>query len=91
MQTGSDETVEAPAPEAELGTKWDQPPPAANDRPAVWDLVIEDMKERDEAGAQKYGTRLQPENGRDALADAYAEALDLAVYLRQALYERNGR
>lgn len=63
-----------------------EPAPAAvTGRPAVWDLVIEDMRERDRSGEAKYGTRLYPGNGRDALVDAYQEALDLAVYLRQAI------
>jgi hypothetical protein len=47
------------------------------------------MKERDQAGLAKYGTRLQPFNGRDALVDAYQEALDLVVYLRQRIAERD--
>ena len=68
-----------------------EPQPTANDLPAVWDLVIGDMTERDAFGALKYKTRLQPHNGRDVLADAYQEALDLCVYLRQALYERDGK
>lgn len=68
----------------------DQPEPVKNDHPAVWDLVIEDMRRRDHVGLQRYGTRLQPHNGRDALKDAYAEILDLAVYLRQEICEREG-
>ena len=67
----------------------DQPPPQRNGNPAVWDLVIADMKARDQLGRERYGTPLQPFNGRDALVDAYQEALDLAVYLRQAIEERN--
>lgn len=51
-------------------------------------LVIADMAERDASGLAKYGTRLQPHNGRDQLVDAYQEALDLAVYLRTSLAER---
>ena len=66
----------------------DQPPPVPNARPAVWDLVIADMVERDRVGRARYGTPLQAHNGRDALVDAYQEALDLVVYLRQALEER---
>lgn len=69
----------------------EQPDPKKNDLPAVWDLVVKDMRERDAVGKERYGVRLQPHNGRDALKDAYAEALDLVVYLRQALYERDGR
>lgn len=66
----------------------DQPPPIPNEKPAVWNLVITDMRERDQVGRQRYGTPLQPHNGRDALVDAYQEALDLAVYLRQEIEER---
>lgn len=64
-----------------------QPPPVPNDRPAVWDLVIADMHERDRVGRERYGTPLQAHNGRDALVDAYQEAMDLAVYLRQRIEE----
>lgn len=66
-----------------------QKPPEPNAGPSVWDLVIADMRERDAFGRRKYGTPLQPGNGRDALVDAYQEALDLCVYLRQAIYERD--
>ncbi len=65
-----------------------EPPPRRNATPAIWALVIEDMLKRDQEGERKYGTRLQAFNGRDALVDAYQEALDLVVYLRQAIEER---
>lgn len=68
-----------------------EPAPEPNTHPVVWDLVMADMRQRDESGLAKYGTRLQPHNGRDALVDAYQEALDLVVYLRQAIAERDGR
>jgi hypothetical protein len=70
-------------------SRLDQPPPTANNSAPVWELVITDMRERDHAGRQLYGTPLQAGNGRDALIDAYQEALDLVVYLRQAIEERN--
>lgn len=66
-----------------------EPPPRPNDGRPIWELVIEDMRARDAAGRAKYGTPLQAHNGRDALVDAYQEALDLAVYLRQAIAERD--
>lgn len=69
----------------------EQPAPTPNDHTAVWDLVIADMEDRDALGENRYGTRLQPHNGRDALRDAYEEALDLCAYLRQAIYERDGK
>lgn len=64
--------------------------PARNGSLPVWDLVIQDMRARDEMGRVKYGTPLQANNGRDALVDAYQEALDLCVYLRQLIQERRG-
>jgi hypothetical protein len=66
-----------------------QPAPKPNDHPAVWDLVLADIEKRDRVGKERYGVRLQPHNGRDALRDAYEEAMDLVVYLRQAIYERD--
>lgn len=69
----------------------DQPEPIKNDHPAIWQIVIMDMLNRDHVGRGRYKTPLQPHNGRDALSDAYQEALDLAVYLRQAIYERDGK
>lgn len=66
----------------------DQPTPTPNSSKPIWELVIADMQERDRVGTEKYGTPLQAHNGRDALLDAYAEALDLVVYLRQAIEER---
>ena len=71
-------------------TSIDQPPPIPNTNVSVWGLVMDDMHERDVVGTLRYGTPLQPHNGRDSLKDAYAEALDLVVYLRQAIYERDG-
>lgn len=66
-----------------------QPLPIANAGPCVQDLVIADIETRKKVGREKYGTLLQPFNGRDALVDAYQEALDLCQYLRQAIEERN--
>lgn len=66
----------------------EQPMPTKNDGPCIQDLVIADIEKRKAIGLQRYGTLLQPFNGRDALRDAYEEALDLCQYLRQALEER---
>ncbi len=65
----------------------DQPLPAHNDRAAVWDLVKADIDSRDNLGRLRYGTRLQPFNGRDTVRDTYEEALDKLVYLRSLLVE----
>lgn len=67
----------------------DQPTPTPNDHPSIQSLVRADLEEREQIGIQRYGTPLQPHNGRNALVDAYQEALDLACYLRQAIAEQD--
>ncbi len=67
------------------------PAPVKNDHPAIWPIVVKEMMQRDQTGRGRYGVALQPHNGRDALLDAYEEALDLCAYLRQAIYERDGK
>jgi hypothetical protein len=65
--------------------------PQPNPKPGaveIWPLVLADIKDRVEAGRAKYGTTLQAGNGRDPLWDAYQEAIDLVMYLRQELAER---
>jgi hypothetical protein len=66
----------------------DQPPPIPNGRRPIVDLVVEDLVERKRIGTERYGTPLQAHNGRDALVDAYQEALDQTLYLRQEIEER---
>jgi hypothetical protein len=51
--------------------------------------VMQDLENQAEKGLVHYGTILKTHNGRDALQDAYEEALDLAMYLAQALMERD--
>lgn len=68
-----------------------QPAPKKNESPSIHDLVIEDMAARKAFGLKKYGTILQANNGRDQLMDAYQEALDLCVYLRAAISERDSK
>lgn len=65
-----------------------QPKPVKNSNAHITDLVIDDMRKRKEVGVARYGVALQANNGRDALMDAYEEALDLCQYLRQAIEER---
>lgn len=67
----------------------DQPLSTVNDRQDVQSMVIADIKKRRQVGIERYGTALQPFNGRDALRDAYEEAIDLAMYLKQAIVERD--
>lgn len=53
----------------------------------VVQLVLHDMRERDQLGRARYGVALTADNGRDQLVDAYQEALDLAVHLMAYLDE----
>jgi len=76
-----------PAP-ATSGAAIPEPPPIPTDGPSMHDLVIKDLDERKKFGLEKYDTILQAHNGRDPLMDAYQEVLDQAVYLRQAIIER---
>lgn len=68
-----------------------QPNPSVNNNPIIQELVVEDMKGRLALGIERYGTGLQANNGRDMLLDAYEEVLDLAVYLRGMMYERDNK
>ena len=73
-----------------------QPAPEQSTSEAVWPTIftnenfalpewlVADMRERNELGSARYGTPLRVWNGRDAVIDAYQEALDLIVYVQQA-------
>lgn len=65
-----------------------EPPPKLGQQ-NVAEAVLRDIQDRVQAGYEKYGTFLQTRNGRDALMDAYQEAIDLVMYLRQAILERD--
>lgn len=85
----------------------DQPLPVPNRGPSMHDLVLADLekygknaaalelavsvRERRQLGLDRYGIILQAHNGRDALQDASEEAVDLLVYLRQAMAEARAR
>lgn len=73
-----------------------QPSPKPNASTPIVDLVLRDvtdeqvkaeLRHRAEVGLARYGVKLQAHNGRDALRDAMDEALDLPMYLRQAVEE----
>lgn len=67
----------------------DQALPIVNDFPDIQSMVLKDIADRKALGESRYGTALQPFNGRDMLKDAYEEALDLAIYIRGVMYERD--
>jgi hypothetical protein len=55
---------------------------------SIFTLVHADLDARDRLGWRQHAKPLLANNGRDALREAYEEALDLAVYLRMAIAER---
>lgn len=57
----------------------------------VFDAVRRLVDEREQLGITKYRQTLQTFDGRDPLADALMEAIDLAVYLTKAWMERQAR
>lgn len=81
----------------------DQPLPIESTGPVIHDLVASDaagilppdaaeliaheLEARKALGISRYGRPLRAHNGRNALQDAWEEALDLAVYLRQMMTE----
>lgn len=67
-----------------------QPEPTPRpEAPSIQAAVRADLEIREQIGIETYGTHLTAHNGRDALRDAYEEALDQALYLRQAIAERD--
>ena len=57
-------------------------------------MVQEDIEARAQLGEKKYGGRLEVgsrNNMISPLQNAYEEVLDLALYLKQELLEREGR
>jgi hypothetical protein len=65
----------------------DQPLPSPGQQ-SVQDALIGAVQERRAYGVRKYGRPLETHNGRDALTDAWEEALDLVTYLTQMRLER---
>lgn len=64
-----------------------QSPPKGSGNP-ILGMVLADLTNRALEGKAKYGEPLKAHNGRNALWDAYQEALDLAMYLRQLIQEQ---
>jgi hypothetical protein len=57
----------------------------------ILQLVIAELKVREERGLNKYGTTVDRNDltELDWLQHAYEEALDLAVYLKKIINEKN--
>lgn len=58
-------------------------------RQQVLPEVLIDLQLRVAKGTEEYGEPLTTGNGRNALQDAYEEALDLTMYLKQKLMEED--
>lgn len=84
-----DGSVRIPSGELRL-REGDQPLPVPNGELDVQSQVIADIEARRQVGISRYGTALQPFNGRDALRDLYEELLDACCYIKQVLIERGG-
>lgn len=59
------------------------------DKQTSWDYVLEDIAKREKMGYNKYGKYLTVKTDEDMLNHAYNEALDLVVYLRTMLLQRD--
>lgn len=64
--------------------------PTVNTEPDIQSRVIADIEKRRELGISRYGTALQPNNGRNALLDLYEELIDAVMYTKQRLVEQEG-
>ena len=54
----------------------------------VYTQVIEDIKERADMGRDDYGTYLRTFDGRPTLVDLYQELIDVLMYTKKELMER---
>lgn len=76
-----------------------EPPPEKNNHPCAQDCVAADLyaqgnggiardiMARKAKGVEKYGTQLQPCNGRNNVMDLYQELLDAANYAKTEILE----
>lgn len=72
----------------------EQPPPTPGRRavsPVAREMFEDILKQQEERGLRKYGTRLETFNGRNAVLDAMAEVVDTFQYLTQAYMEQQAR
>lgn len=54
---------------------------------SIQELVRRDLLHRERENIRLYGSPVTAYTGRSAILDAYEEALDLCVYLRQVIEE----
>jgi hypothetical protein len=86
------EALTVPSPYAEVPTPLTTDDlPKAPEEPPVWDLVRADMDAREAFGNEHFGVPFTTATKKDGLREAYEEVLDAALYLRHALYARDGK
>jgi hypothetical protein len=74
------------------GRRRDQPLPTITEGGVcVQDEVMAYIDRRKTIGIERYGTVLQPNNGRDGLRDLFEELVDATQYAAQLLIERDGK
>lgn len=74
-------------PEPSKQRPGDQPLPVVNDQTDIQTLMIREIEKRREVGIERYGTALQPFNGRNAAQDLFEEMIDGAAYALQIRVE----
>ena len=61
------------------------------DQKAVIVKVLDDLLNRAKAGKSKHGSILRSHDGSDGLLNAYIQALDMVIYLRKEIMERESK
>jgi hypothetical protein len=79
-------------PRGQMPTRADRPHdqalPEPNTRPVMHEVLIDLVSKRLAIGVERYGTGLQPMNGRDAFRDLVEELVDATVYTLQIQHEK---
>lgn len=68
-----------------------QSPSKDPDSIPITQMVIEDLRKREQKGIASYGDMLHTNNGRDAMLDLYEELLDACQYIKQVMMEREDK
>lgn len=77
---GTAEFTTSQVPTRSIPRQGEQGLPTINDRPNAQDALIKAIEERKAIGLERYGTLLQPFNGRNSFKDILDEFVDGAVY-----------
>ena len=61
------------------------------DQKAVIVKVLDDLLDRANVGKTKHGSVLRSHDGSDGLVNAYIQALDMVIYMRHEIMERESK